>query len=162
MYQKLMFALLALGASQAFGATYKCVVDGKATYQDRPCQGGAAGGQINVQPNTPALSTTDQTPSGADRTKAWLDKLEAERTRDALDRDISKAEDNREQMQKQMDAELTTLKIKKLNAQNNLAGATWEQSISTEMQAVSLKYDTQLRALDSRITDLKTKRAKYD
>ena len=41
-----------------------------------------------------------------------------------------------EQMSREMDA----LRAQKARANNNLAGATWEQSLSTEMQAVASRY----------------------
>lgn len=42
-----------------------------------------------------------------------------------------------------MEQELAALRIKKMQANNNLAGATWEQSISTEMSVVVEKYKVQ-------------------
>lgn len=43
-----------------------------------------------------------------------------------------------------MKKEIAYLRYKKLYSRNNLAGATWEESISTEMEAVTSKYKIQI------------------
>lgn len=43
----------------------------------------------------------------------------------------------------------------KQSAANNLAGATWEESLSKEMSAVAMQYDTDIRSLDNRIDRLR-------
>jgi hypothetical protein len=45
------------------------------------------------------------------------------------------------------DKELSRLRASKSNASNNLAGATWEQSLSTEMSAIATRCDTETRML---------------
>lgn len=45
------------------------------------------------------------------------------------------------------DRELAALSAKKSRANNNLAGATWEVSISSEMTAVATRCDTKARDL---------------
>ena len=41
---------------------------------------------------------------------------------------------------RRMQDEMAAIQSRKAQAKNNLAGATWEQSLSTEMQAVASKY----------------------
>ena len=62
-----------------------------------------------------------------------------------------------EQMTREMDA----LRAQKARANNNLAGATWEQSLSTEMQAVASRYKVmndadqeQIKALRAKVASL--------
>lgn len=50
-----------------------------------------------------------------------------------------------------MEQELAALRTKKMQANNNLAGATWEQSISTEMSVVVEKYKVQKEADGERL-----------
>ena len=50
-----------------------------------------------------------------------------------------------------MSDQIANLQRKKQYANNNLAGATWEQSISDEMSAVSQKYDALIRNDQSQI-----------
>ena len=59
-----------------------------------------------------------------------------------LQAQIQQAEDAIANRNTQMSAELNALGAKKTLARNNLAGATYEQSVSTEMQAVTQKYKT--------------------
>lgn len=47
----------------------------------------------------------------------------------------------------QCDAEIRALQARKLSAANNLAGATWEGSISTEMTAIATRCDSRNREL---------------
>lgn len=64
--------------------------------------------------------------------------------------------------QAQCDSQQRSLAAKKGSATNNLAGATWEQSISSEMQAAATACDTrarelrkQLESLEKELRDLK-------
>ena len=50
---------------------------------------------------------------------------------------------------------LAALSRKKRLAKNNLAGATYEQSISSEMQAVSDRYRTKIQVGQDRVTRLR-------
>lgn len=66
-----------------------------------------------------------------------------------------------EQMTREMDA----LRAQKARASNNLAGATWEQSLSTEMQAVASRYKVmndadqeQIKALRAKVAGLQALR----
>lgn len=57
------------------------------------------------------------------------------------------------------DAEMAALKAQKGRAHNNLAGATWEQSISTEMTALATCCDTEARSLADRLASLQREQA---
>lgn len=157
----LIAAIFALPLASHAGI-YKCQVGGKTVFRDTPCSGGK-GQELNVQssPGVTPVAAPDAQQSDLDRTEAWLNSAQKDREKRSLDRQISDAEVDRDQLQEKMDAELAGLQDKKKYANNNLAGAAWEQSISTEMQAVTAKYDSKLRAADSRITELKQQRAKY-
>lgn len=54
----------------------------------------------------------------------------------------------------QCDAKQKELAAKKTLARNNLAGATWEQSITTEMQAAATICDSKGRELRSQLDRL--------
>jgi hypothetical protein len=55
---------------------------------------------------------------------------------------------------RQCDAKQLELSSQKGQASNNLAGATWLQSISTEMQAAATICDTKARDLQSNLDSL--------
>lgn len=52
-----LLCALALMADAAMAGTYKCLVQGKATYQDRPC---ASGGVVDLGPNGRAPVEADR------------------------------------------------------------------------------------------------------
>lgn len=54
-----------------------------------------------------------------------------------------------------MDADLVALQRKKRLANNNLAGATWEDSISGEMQAIAARYRAGIEVEQAKIVDLR-------
>jgi hypothetical protein len=49
---------------------------------------------------------------------------------------------------------MAKLKNSKRYANNNLAGAVWEESLSNEMAAIAAQYDTDVRATDVEIDRL--------
>lgn len=57
----------------------------------------------------------------------------------------------------QCDSQLQALQAKKRSANNNLAGATWESSISSEMGAIATRCDTRTRELREEFATLKKK-----
>jgi short-subunit dehydrogenase involved in D-alanine esterification of teichoic acids len=145
------FLCLATSASQA---QYKCTApDGGVTFQQAPCSGTTkqtALKVINVAPPDPVSTATD---SPDQRLLAAMTK---DRQTRELKYQIQQTEDAVSSRNSRMNTEIEALRNQKLRASNNLAGATWEQSISTEMQAVTQKY----KALnDSDIDRLKQLRA---
>lgn len=128
-------------------AVYKCKVDGATVYTSSPCVSG--GTEIHVQ-ETPALAkpggneTGDASNGpglGEEKTTRHSERAYlAQREIDKKSREIKKHKKNIKRYRKRMRSELAALKRKKGYARNNLAGATWEQSISTEMRSVTEKY----------------------
>ncbi|WP_281645530.1 DUF4124 domain-containing protein [Parendozoicomonas sp. Alg238-R29] len=112
----------------AHGQIYKCQEGGKTTFSDKPC--GASAQTVTLS----KITTMD----GIDQSK--LDSMKATSKRGLLESEIKRIEDKITSYSKSMEQELSRLRIKKLRANNNLAGATWQESISTEMQSVTEKY----------------------
>lgn len=146
--------------------------DGKTVFQDVPCATGE-GGKIDVKPasgsgqangptqNTPGMigaSPAAQRPqpqTEAQRIEAQADLLNKENRLRTLDvRAIPDARHAVTRQKARCDGELAALKSKKNRANNNLAGATWEQSISSEMAAVATRCDTESRTLSSTLEGL--------
>ena len=158
-------------------AVYKCQVNGTTTYQAQPCSGASKPGQqMNIRSGSPAGTQSDAKPeiqSGAQKSpssSAGAEKQAVEQM--ARDRQIREANyeignlerriaNRSEQMTREMDA----LRAQKARANNNLAGATWEQSLSTEMQAVASRYKVmndadqeQIKALRAKVAGLQALR----
>ena len=138
-------------------AINKCrTPDGKIAFQDAPCASGQ-GGKIDVKPASgysQAINTNTTTPpttkpqTEAQRIDAQAEVLRKENRLHTLQvRAIPDARAAVDRQKLRCDGELIELKNKKQLATNNLAGATWEQSISSEMAATATRCDTEIRTL---------------
>ncbi len=133
-----LLPLMFLFTLPAQAAVYKCVVDGRTTFSDRPCAADAARVEMKVyRPSADEAVRAEERVRGL---QATLSAKQDTRQRRRLLRNIRDAEDEIASLQRAMDDEHRALKQKKRRASNNLAGATWEESISTEMRAVTSRY----------------------
>jgi hypothetical protein len=163
-----IFALAALLGIDAH-ALNKCTdpKTGKVSFQDAACAAGQASASVSATPATgaapqaPAVQQTAASPAGqgAATEQRLLTMLVRERRVRELNTSIADLESAIERRNNTMTFELEALRARKGHARNNLAGATWEQSISTEMQAVTAKYAT-MNAID--IDRLKQMRAELE
>lgn len=156
----LIFAVLLAISGQAL-AINKCVgPDGKPVFQDAPCAG--RGEAIVVKPSrgsSPAQpATAQQQPAPgvqggapmteAQRIESQIAQSQKERRKIELEaRLVPEAYQAIGRHRAQCEAELRNLQNKKQLANNNLAGATWEGSISSEMTAIATRCDTRNREL---------------
>lgn len=155
-------ALTAWTTAVGAGEVYKCVEDGKTVFQDVPCSG--SGAKVSVKPaNAPTSPATDSpapkdsappSQTALSKLKQNVEAMENERRQRENEYEIRGLENDIYSYESRMEIELTALQRKKAYAANNLAGATWEQSISTEMEAVSEKYRTRIQIAQDRITQL--------
>ena len=144
------FALL---CSQAW-AINKCTgADGQTTFQDAPCAG--KGAAIVVRPasgNAPGVTMTAPTAGAAQpgkpqteaqRLEALVTASQQERRKLELEaRLVPEAFNAISAQRAACDQELKTLQARKGTASNNLAGATYEVSISSEMTAIATRCST--------------------
>lgn len=163
---KTFVALALVLASCGAAAQYKCVDSaGKTTFQQTPCAAAEKEQRLRIQgadaASPPASAPASQpvlTPEQRMLANIERERRQEERTQsiENLERQIGYLQDLIVRRNGQMSAELAALQEKKGAARNNLAGATWEQSISSEMQAVTLKYKT-MNDLDlERLRQLRT------
>lgn len=163
MTNRTALALAAVLLSANAMAINKCVDKaGKVTFSDTGCPTDADSKQVKVmgagkafeapaKPATPeAQATANKQPitaqtSAGDRLKAELALMERDRRKRDLILDIAKLDAEHAAMPKMMQAEIDKLKAKKDLARNNQAGATWENSISTEMQAIAASYEIKMK-----------------
>lgn len=137
-------------------AVNKCIGPGGAVvFQDAPCAG--KGETITVRPATgsgPAAAAAEFKPTpakpatDAQRIEQQIaESQKARRLQELQVRLVPEAETAINRQRIQCDRELAALSAKKGRANNNLAGATWEASISSEMNAVATRCDTKARDL---------------
>jgi len=131
-------AVLAI-PSAASADIYKCTKNGQVTFSDMPCAPAAK--PIEVQVYMPSDDEAARAQERANNVQQELASNSKQRQLAALDREI-------EIKNNKLNNELDALRFKKTRAANNLAGAAWENSISAEMQAVTLRYQNEIEALN--------------
>lgn len=124
---------------------FKCTdAQGQVSFQQVPCANSQAQQSLKLRSDQPARPGSSAgvgaESQGGSVEQRMLKTLERERRVRELEREIADTESAISQRSSMMSNELAALQSRKHSAYNNLAGATWEQSISTEMQAITAKY----------------------
>lgn len=164
---QILIAFALLAASPAW-AINKCKgPDGKVSFQDAPCPG--QGEKIEVRPASgsvpksaaPVTAASDSASAAAAPAQATApgrkENVFGERwqRRTYLEnRGIPDARAAIDGHQADCAAQQAQLASKKKRATNSLAGATWEDSISGEMQAAATTCDTRARELRAELDSL--------
>ncbi|MDD3610100.1 MAG: DUF4124 domain-containing protein [Halothiobacillaceae bacterium] len=150
-------AALLLTASAPAHAVYKCVVNGKTVFSQTPCAEDAEQIELKV------VRPTDEQIAQQAQIGQRYDKMS---TGYALDRQIQTLEQKigarraeLDRLRATRDRQLSALRRMKDHANNNLAGATWEGSLSDEMQAINQKFDTDARLLTDEIAALNAEKS---
>lgn len=135
-------------------AINKCTgPDGKVVFQDAACYGKSE--TLDVRPASgkdpvAAPSSSAAPAAGAARPGTEAQRIEAQiaasqgdrRKRELEQRLVPDAFAAINQQRTQCDGELKALQARKAYASNNLAGATWEASLSSEMTAIATRCGT--------------------
>lgn len=149
-------------------AVFKCQdANGRFSFQETPCAAGSKGGEIDVKPAAghaakPAAVTAPPQPSDsaaavpAAKPMSEAERLNAQaatirkrnRLSDLKNRHIPDAYGAVENSKNQCELRMAGLRNNKRFATNNLAGATYENSLSTEMQALATQCDSDQRRLN--------------
>ncbi len=153
----------ALALALAWGPAWainKCTgPDGRVSFQDAPCAG--KGEKIEVKPASghvpapaaaPASAAADGMPAAPAAAAPAARKEGAfgpswQRMTYLRNRGIAEARAAVDAHRRDCAARQSALAAQKRRANNNLAGATWEQSISTEMQALATTCESRAREL---------------
>lgn len=162
MFGRSMVIMLLLGLAPVVSSAqslYKCMQGGNVVYQDRPCSGYGA----RIVTGVPISSGYSQnvTKSAAvepkdpvARIKSTADRMERERMIGEKEYELKMEEQRIAEYTIAMEHELNQLRKKQSTASNNLAGATWLQAISQEMQAVTDRYKVHIAESRRRIEQL--------
>lgn len=153
---------VALGlACTAAAAQFKCTdASGRVTFQQVECGPSARQQALQLRRTDEAASSpAAASAAGGTVEQRMVRQLERERKIRALTDEVARLETVVDQRNAAMNAELDGLRERKLKAKNNQAGATWEQSISTEMQAVTAKHQTLLSVELERLRSAKAELA---
>lgn len=140
-------SLLVAATLSSQAAVYKCTdAKGNVTFSGMPCAKDAKPIEVKI---------SGPTEEAVNESQARIDAMESAQAEGRKQRQIQVLKDEIKKKQRQRDKELARLRNKKTYANNNLAGATWEESISTEMQAVTLRYQGEIDSLNQEIAALK-------
>lgn len=157
-------ALFSFAVSPAW-AINKCTIDGQVVFQDAACPG--KGETLTVRPAsgrgaaaadtaTVEDQTTKKHMTEAQRIEGKVkDSQDSRRKRELEERLVPDTKQAIWSQRKSCDSEFAALRNKKRFANNNLAGATWENSISSEMAAVATRCDSKARELELKLEAFK-------
>jgi len=159
MKNTILLALLIPFAASA--GVYTCTDEsGNTVFSQRPCGDDAERVeiQLNYEPDRSAPTTTSQpeevsttdSEDTAERHPKYGDFVEIRNTKLQI---FNKGKELRG-LQREMDEKLASLRAKKQRANNNLAGAIWEDSVSKEMTAVTNQYQSKIDAVQAEIDGL--------
>lgn len=154
-YRVLLSISLSMGCFAVEATSiYKCVNEiGRVEFSQAPCAKDAKKLTVTV----PNIGT-----EGSTAAREMLKKVEdANRPRE-IDNEIKDLEKNIAKFEKAMDADIQRLKDQKKYASNNLAGATWEESISTEMSATVASYRAKIENARAQIKYLQEEKLRLN
>ena len=137
-----IFLGLASAMTGPAGATevYRCEIDGVMSFSQQPCAENAQRLEVNyIRPSAADIARQEER---SRRTVETNREMAQERQIREIGYDIESAAGTIRTLQRQRDIEVAQLRRKKDSANNNLAGATWENSITQEMEAVIQRYDS--------------------
>lgn len=158
-------ALVMSGVSLVAQAQFKCVgPGGTVSFQQMPCASSHKGQSLQLRDARPQ-PVPEVDPGGAPKKPKLLpdeiivQRMQRERRLRELDQEIESLEKDLAWRSGAMERELSVLQTRRQSAMNNLAGATLEQSISTEMLAVAQKHQALSGITNERLKMLRTERA---
>lgn len=133
------------------GSVYKCDINGVITFSQQPCDDNLtpivikhrSGSNTKVKPK--AITTNNK------KAIKQLDEVKAYQ----LGQEIKRNEHTISRYEKKMNKELTVLKARTYSANNNLAGAIYQESLSSEMIAITNKYKILINGLKTKNIKLK-------
>lgn len=136
-----------------FAEVYKCA-DGK--YQADPCN--ETSKPVDLSGVGSFIKSSDSTAQSSVSSSATSDKKKEISTyieRQRIAREISRLEADRKKVIAARDQRLRNLRESRQYANNNLAGATWQQSLAQEQVAAAQEADTLVSSIDRQIEQLK-------
>lgn len=138
----LVAALIAAPGAQA--GIYKCVVNGQTVFSQHPCGDQA----VEVKPKViqPSASAMAEQQAANASVQAAASSMERSRRMVQIERSIAGLDDSIAAMGAERDQRIADLRFNRNYANNNLAGATWQQSLAMEMEAVAAQYAASIQS----------------
>ena len=153
----LFAVVLALSCTMPLqAAVYKCEKDGVTTFSQTPCGEDA---------QTTSYTTVGQESQPTQTVTVKKDTNEVDKyiQQRQLKRQIKKVSQDKEEKIAQRNREMNAIRDKQMSAKNNdVAGATYLQSLAQEMAAVVEAYDTEIKSLDQQLAHLQQQLSKME
>ncbi len=137
---KLLIAIVGCLPLIASAEVFKCTESGRTVYTDKPCAG--AGTKIEIRDTRSGDDTGMVNASMTNITDAMV----KDRRSSEIRREVAAREENIRTLRVAMQKEIREIQQAKGYANNNLAGATWQQSLSTQQEAVTKRYEIEIAA----------------
>jgi hypothetical protein len=145
---------LLLAGSVTAQTIYRCEIDGELVFSQQPCSEDAEVIEHDFavpETDAPASEAVSNPLARPAHDVNYVERVRIERRIDRHERKIRNLQDARAR-------EIAIIRQKRRRAMNNLAGATWEQSMATDMQSVTDRYESEIdieqRAIDRLRDDL--------
>lgn len=148
----LITAMLVLAAQPSW-ALYKCVENGKTSFQEAPCA--AAQSQTVLKPAY-APEAAPATPAAKSRTEQAAEGLEQERLRRESEYAVRDKRAELARFRDKCAGEVRAIADNRFGWNNNLAGATRSQAEAQAAQAHAAMCDTQARQIEGELNDLRS------
>lgn len=149
-----IFKMMLIGSLFCFGSAqaeiYKCVVRGMTTFSQKPCSVTAE--KVDVKTYNPTQEEQQQAAANSEFHKQYSEDADRQGQLNYLYKQNTKIQEEIDMYQSRMDVEMALLKRQKNRSANNLAGATWEESLSSEMMAVTNKYEIKIQQANLKLT----------
>jgi hypothetical protein len=155
---RVLVAALVVLVSQPSWALYKCVGAGGATsFQETPCERAQAQTAIKplVEAPKPAAAppSAPAAPTGRPSLDQQLKEAEADRLKTQAGYTLRDKATQLDRHQRACDAQQREILANTARARNNLAGATFAQSIATEANAAAVRCETRARELQAEVDE---------
>ncbi len=166
--RRFVFISFLVFAQTSHADVYRCTMpNGTTAFSDAPCS--ATAKPIVVKPAAGVAtahgadaSTSENSVVAPSTSEGIVAKASRAGRRSGIQNEIDFKTRHIESLRRELNDELDALRAKKAMANNNLAGATWEQSISEEMNAVVSRYDARIRSLEAEVSRLQLELDRID
>lgn len=146
-----------LAAPMAQAEIYKCKVNGQTVFSQQPC--GEHAVEVKPKVSQPSAAAVAEQQAVNASVQAAASSMERSRRMGQIERALADLDARIVQMEADRDWKIANLRFSRNYANNNLAGAAWQQSLAMEMGAVSAQYATSISSAQmekQRLRDLPT------
>ena len=147
----LLSVLLSLSATST-AAVYQCTGNnGQTVFSDQPCGDDAVKLDHKAAPEIGGSMITEGS-------RDFLEGREVKSAVNRIDKRIYQLELRKKKARRQLDAEMERWRSNQARANNNLAGATWENSLAREAEVKQMRFDSEVGQFNIEIDRLRKDR----